>query len=72
MIKAMAAPSTMVKSMPTGGISAKNLKDYIGFDKIICCGGSWMVKGDMIKNKEFDKIAEMTKEAVALAASVRG
>ena len=72
MIKAMAAPYTMVKFMPTGGISAKNLKDYLGFDKIICCGGSWMVKGDLIKNKEFDKIAEMTKEAVALAASVRG
>ena len=72
MIKEMAAPYTMVKFMPTGGISAKNLKDYLGFDKIICCGGSWMVKGDMIKNKEFDKIAEMTKEAVALAASVRG
>ncbi len=72
MIKAMAAPYTMLKFMPTGGISTKNLKDYLGFDKIICCGGSWMVKGDMIKNKEFDKIAEMTKEAVELAASVRG
>lgn len=72
MIKAMAAPYTMLKFMPTGGISTKNLKDYLGFDKIICCGGSWMVKGDMIRNKEFDKIAEMTKEAVELAASVRG
>lgn len=72
MIKAMAAPYTMLKFMPTGGISTKNLKDYLGFDKIICCGGSWMVKGDLIKNKEFDKIAEMTKEAVELAASVRG
>lgn len=72
MIKAMAAPYTMLKFMPTGGISTKNLKDYLGFDKIICCGGSWMVKGDMIKNKEFDKIAERTKEAVELAASVRG
>lgn len=72
MLKAMAAPYNMLKFMPTGGISAKNLKDYLGFDKIICCGGSWMVKGDMIKNGEFDKIAEMTKEAVELAASVRG
>lgn len=72
MIKAMAAPYTMLKFMPTGGISTKNLKDYLGFDKIICCGGSWMVKRDMIRNKEFDKIAEMTKEAVELAASVRG
>ena len=72
MIKAMAAPYTMVKLMPTGGISAKNLKDYLSFGKILCCGGSWMVKGDMIRNGEFDKIRELTKEAVELAASIRG
>ena len=72
MIKAMAAHYTMVKFMPTGGISAKNLKDYLSFGKILCCGGSWMVKGDMIRNGEFDKIREMTKEAVELAASIRG
>lgn len=71
MIKAMAAPYTTVKFMPTGGISAKNLKDYLSCDKIVCCGGSWMVKGDMIKNGEFDKIAEMTKEAVELAKAIR-
>ncbi len=72
MIKAMAAPYTMVKFMPTGGISAKNLKDYLSFGKILCCGGSWMVKGDMIRNGEFDKIRELTKEAVEMAASIRG
>ena len=44
MIKAMAAPYTTVKFMPTGGISAKNLKEYLSCDKILCCGGSWMVK----------------------------
>lgn len=71
MIKAMAAPYTMVKFMPTGGISAKNLKDYLSFNKILCCGGSWMVKGDLIKNGEFDKIKELTKEAVELAVSIR-
>lgn len=71
MIKAMAAPYTTVKFMPTGGISAKNLKEYLGFSKILCCGGSWMVKGDMIKNKEFDKITEMTREATELAAAAR-
>ena len=64
MIKAMAAPYTMVKFMPTGGISAKNLADYLSFGKILCCGGSWMVKGNLIKNGEFDKIRELTKEAV--------
>lgn len=72
MIKAMAAPYTMVKFMPTGGISTKNLADYLGCDKILCCGGSWMVKGDMIKAGEFDKICEMTKEAVAKVKEIRG
>ena len=72
MIKAMAAPYTMVKFMPTGGISTKNLRTYLECDKIVCCGGSWMVKGDLIKAGEFDKIREMTKEAVELAASIRG
>ena len=72
MIKALAAPYTMVKFMPTGGISAKNLKDYLECDKIICCGGSWMVKGDLIKAGEFDKIRELTEEAVKLAKAIRG
>ena len=71
MIKAMAAPYNTVKFMPTGGISAKNLKEYLEYDKILCCGGSWMVKGDMIRNGEFGKIKELTEEAVKLAASIR-
>ncbi len=72
MIKAMAAPYTMIKFMPTGGINTKNLADYLGCDKILCCGGSWMVKGDMIKAGEFDKICAMTKEAVAKVKEIRG
>lgn len=72
MIKAMAAPYTMMRFMPTGGISTKNLREYLAFDRIICCGGSWMVKGDLIRAGEFDKICELTKEAVELAASIRG
>ena len=47
------------------------LKDYLGFDKIICCGGSWMVKADLIKNGEFEKICNLTKEAKELAKSIR-
>ncbi|MCI9004357.1 MAG: bifunctional 4-hydroxy-2-oxoglutarate aldolase/2-dehydro-3-deoxy-phosphogluconate aldolase [Lachnospiraceae bacterium] len=72
MIKAMAAPYTMVKFMPTGGINEKNLKEYLECDKIICCGGSWMVKGSLIKNGEFGKIRKLVKEAVELVASIRG
>ena len=71
-IKALAAPYTQVKFMPTGGVNAKNLPDYLGFDKIIACGGSWMVKGDMVKAGEFDKIKEMTAEAVSLVKQIRG
>lgn len=71
MIKAMAAPYSMVKFMPTGGISTKNLADYLSCDKILCCGGSWMVKEDLIKSGSFDKITDMTREATALARSIR-
>ena len=71
-IKALAAPYTNTNFMPTGGISAKNLKDYLGFKRIVACGGSWMVKGDMIEAGEFDKIREMTAEAVALVKEIRG
>lgn len=72
MIKAMAAPYGMVKFMPTGGISAKNLKDYLECSNIICCGGSWMVKGDLVAEGKFDEIEKMTKEAVALVKAIRG
>lgn len=64
MIKSMAAPYTTMKFMPTGGINAKNINSYLAFDKIIACGGSWMVKGELVKNGEFDKITELTREAV--------
>lgn len=64
MIKSMAAPYTGMKFMPTGGINAKNINDYLAFPKIIACGGSWMVSADLVKAGEFDKIAELTKEAV--------
>ena len=64
MIKAMSAPYGNVKFMPTGGINEKNLTDYLDFDKILACGGTYMVTKSMIANKEFDKIEQLTKEAV--------
>ena len=71
-IKALAAPYVGIKFMPTGGVSAKNLRDYLECDKIVACGGSWMVKGELVKAGDFDKIRELTKEAVALAKEIRG
>ena len=60
-----------LKFMLTGGINAKNLEEYLSCDKIICCGGSWMVKGDLVKAGEFDKIKELTAEARKLVDSIR-
>jgi len=64
MIKAMSAPYTKMKFMPTGGIDATNINSYLAFDKIIACGGSWMVKGDLVKAGDFEKITQLTREAV--------
>lgn len=66
-IKELSAPYVGLKFMPTGGVSAKNLKEYLACKPIVACGGSWMVKKDLIEAGEFDKIRELTKEAVSLA-----
>ena len=71
-IKAIAAPYTGMKFMPTGGINAENVKEYLACDKILACGGSWMVKGDLIKAGDFDKITELVKEAASIVKEIRG
>ncbi|WP_305209759.1 bifunctional 4-hydroxy-2-oxoglutarate aldolase/2-dehydro-3-deoxy-phosphogluconate aldolase [Dubosiella newyorkensis] len=71
MIKAIAAPYNMMTFMPTGGIGPKNMKDYLAYEKILCVGGSWMVKKEWIEQRDFAKIAEETKKAVALLKEVR-
>ena len=70
-IKALAAPYTDIKFMPTGGINPKNLENYLSDDKIIACGGSCMVKGNLIKEGRFDEIRILTAEAVKLASGIR-
>ena len=71
MIKAVAAPYTMLKFMPTGVINPKNIVPYLQYEKILACGGSWMVKGNLISEGAFDKITDLTKEAVELVRSSR-
>lgn len=65
-LKAMSAPYGMVKFIPTGGIDAKNLNDYLAFPKVLACGGSWMVKDDLIKSGNFAEITRLTREAMSL------
>ena len=64
MLKAMAAPYGQLKFMPTGGISADNLLEYLKFGKIVACGGSFMVKDELVKEKKWDEITALTRNAV--------
>ena len=64
MLKAMAAPYGQLTFMPTGGINADNLLDYLKFNKIIACGGSFMVRDDLIRDKKWDEITALTRNAV--------
>ena len=68
----MAAPYVNVKFMPTGGINESNVREYLAYDRILACGGSWMVKDSLVKAGDFDKIRELTKEAAAIVKEIRG
>ena len=72
MIKAMAAPYTGVKFMPTGGINQTNVKEYLAYERILACGGSWMVNGSLVDAGEFDQIEALTREAVSIVKESRG
>ncbi|MCL2772923.1 MAG: bifunctional 4-hydroxy-2-oxoglutarate aldolase/2-dehydro-3-deoxy-phosphogluconate aldolase [Oscillospiraceae bacterium] len=63
-IKAMAAPYGNITFLPTGGVNAKNLNDYLSFDHVIACGGSWMVDAALIAAGDFTAIEELTRTAV--------
>ena len=66
MLKAMAAPYGQLTFMPTGGINENNLLDYLKFNKIIACGGSFMVNEELIKAKDWAAITALTKNAVKI------
>lgn len=63
-IKAMSAPYGMLRFMPTGGINPTILNTYLSFNKIVACGGSWMVSADLLEKKDFKTIETLTREAV--------
>lgn len=70
-IKAMAAPFPMFKVMPTGGISLKNLKEYLSCPVIAACGGSYMVTADLIDNNKWDEIIALCEESVKILKEAR-
>ena len=70
-IKAMAAPFPQFKVMPTGGISLKNLKEYLSAPVIAACGGSYMVTTDLIDCQKWDEITELCKKSVEIVKEAR-
>ena len=71
-IKSMAAPYNKMMFMPTGGINPENVKEYLKFGKILACGGSWMVAGNLVKEGKFDEIAKLVAEAKEIVKEIRG
>ncbi|MBK8905810.1 MAG: bifunctional 4-hydroxy-2-oxoglutarate aldolase/2-dehydro-3-deoxy-phosphogluconate aldolase [Anaerolineaceae bacterium] len=70
LLKAIAAPYVGVKFIPTGGIGANNLADYLRLPMVHACGGSFMVKKEWLAAGQFDKVKEATEQAVAIAKNL--
>ena len=70
-MKSLSAPFGGIKFIPTGGVNALNLAEYLACDKIFAVGGSWMVDGKLVADGRFDEIERLSREAVAIANTVR-
>ncbi|RVZ39851.1 KHG/KDPG aldolase [Helicobacter pylori] len=66
LLNAFNGPFKGVKFCPTGGISADNMRSYLNLENVVCVGGSWLTPKDLVQNKEWDKITEICKRALAL------
>ncbi|MDQ3388129.1 MAG: bifunctional 4-hydroxy-2-oxoglutarate aldolase/2-dehydro-3-deoxy-phosphogluconate aldolase [Gemmatimonadota bacterium] len=71
-LKAICAPYAMLRFVPTGGISERNLGDYLGFPQVLACGGSWMAPQAFIQQKLFERILAETRRAVAAVGQSSG
>lgn len=69
MLQLLSGPYPSVKFMPTGGINNQTLTEYLKLDNVFACGGSWIVKKDLINSKNFIEITKRTEEAVTLVKS---
>ena len=63
-LKALAGPYKSLRWMPTGGVNTGNLANYLSFHQVLACGGTWMVKKDLIENEKWDEITSICKAAV--------
>jgi 2-dehydro-3-deoxyphosphogluconate aldolase / (4S)-4-hydroxy-2-oxoglutarate aldolase len=70
-LEAIAAPYGTVDFIPTGGITAANLAEYLAFPRVLACGGSWMAPAEWIRGRQFDRIRQETTRAVTAATAAR-
>ena len=72
MLKALGSAFRDVQFMPTGGVSAGNLSEYLALPNVVACGGSWLTPSSAIEAGYFEGITQLASEAVAIANVVRG
>lgn len=70
-LKAISAPYAMMRFIPTGGISPANLKDYLNFERVLACGGTWLARDELLQEGRFAEIRESVRQAVAAVAEAR-
>lgn len=70
-MKSLSAPFAQIKFMPTGGVSLDNLKEFISAKFIVACGGTYMVKEDLINNEKYDEITKLSKQSTDIIKEVR-
>lgn len=66
MLKSLLAPYVDLKLMPTGGINLSNVNNYLNIERVVCCGGSWMVPEKLINEQNWDEIGRLTRQAAEL------
>lgn len=71
-IRSLASVFVGHQFMPTGGVSAANLAEYLSDPAVIACGGTWMAKPTLVSEGRFDEVAHLSGEAMAIARRVRG
>ncbi|MGL4476100.1 MAG: bifunctional 4-hydroxy-2-oxoglutarate aldolase/2-dehydro-3-deoxy-phosphogluconate aldolase [Shewanella sp.] len=65
MLKSLLGPFKQLSIMPSGGINANNINDYLKIDNVVACGSSWIVDSQLIANKNWDEIGRLTRTLVA-------
>lgn len=71
-LQALAGPFRDARFVPTGGINASNLADYLRVPGVIACGGSWLVSPALLAERQFDRVEALGREALKIIADVRG